>query len=229
MYLQILKPLNLLGSRQHHHALDVVRLREEIKGLDTVHGIRPPPVVLQDVADISSLGVDIARHIHDPLRRKVEQLVQEGRVAALARRVDDQRGVGAGEGDFREDCFGVADEEGRVLDVVCGGVVARRDDAVLVDVDADDLVEALAAGDGEEPAAAVGVDEVFGGGGFGGAGGVAGGLGDGEVEVFADVVGELEGGQVRLWLFDIGIGGGGLLVRGWSCCSGRTSPQDCRI
>lgn len=127
MYLQILKhpPLNLLSPRQHHHALDVVRLREEVKGLDTVHGIRPPPVVLQDVADISSLGVDITRHIHDPLRRKVEQLVQEGRVAALARRVDDQRGVGAGEGDFGEDCFGVADEEGRVLDVVCGGVVAR--------------------------------------------------------------------------------------------------------
>lgn len=97
------------------------------------------------------------------------------------------------------------------MDVVCGGVVARREDAVLVDVDADDLFEALAAGDGEQPAAAVGVDEVFGGGGFdgaGGGGGVAGGLGDGEVEVFADVVGELEGGGglVRLWLFDMEIG-----------------------
>lgn len=87
---------------------------------------------------------------------------------------------------------------------------------MLVDVDADDLFEALAAGDGEQPAAAVGVDEVFGGGGFdgaggGGGGGVAGGLGDGEVEVFADVVGELErgGGLVRLWLFDMEIGGGG--------------------
>lgn len=65
---------------------------------------------------------------------------------------------------------------------------------MLVDVDADYFFETLAAGDGEEPAAAVGVDEVFWGCGFDGAGGVPGGSGDGEVEVFADVVGELGGG-----------------------------------
>lgn len=65
------------------------------------------------------------------------------------------------------------------------------DDALFVDVDANDLLEALAAGDREEACAAVGIDEVLWCSGFGGGAGVAGLFDDGEVEVIADVVGEL--------------------------------------
>lgn len=175
-------------------------LREEIKALDTIHCVCPPLLVFQDVADVSGLGVDVAGHVDDPLWGENQQLVQEHCAAAFPRRVDDEGGFRAGEFDAFEDGLGFADDEGCVGDVVHDGVFARRVDAVLVDVDADCFLEALAACDGEEAAAAVGVDKVFRGRGFDGGGGVTSGSGDGEVEVFTDVVGELwgMGGEIRL-------------------------------
>lgn len=166
----------------------MVRLRKEIKRLDTIYPIPP-----RNISDIPSLGMDIAGYVDDPLWAELQQLVQKRLVAALSRRVDDERGLRTREINFREDGLRLAYNERCVLDVVHRGVLARRSNAVSVDIDADRPLEALAARDGKETATAVGVDKVFGSCGFNGGVGVAGVSDDGEVEVFADVVSELRG------------------------------------
>lgn len=169
----------------------MVCLREEIEPLDTIHSILPPSLIPQNVPDISSLGMGITGNVDDSLWGKIQKLVQEHLVAALPRRIDDERGLRAGEIDFCENGLRVAFDESCVLDVVRFGVIACGGNTVLVDVDANNFLETLAACDGEETAAAVCVDKVFGSCSFDGGIGVANGFDDGEVEVITDVVGEL--------------------------------------
>lgn len=45
----------------------MMRLREEIKPPDTIHFIILPPLVLQDIPNISRLGMYVATHIHGSL------------------------------------------------------------------------------------------------------------------------------------------------------------------
>lgn len=169
----------------------MVCLREKIEPLDTIHFILHPSLIPQNVPDISSLGMGITRNIDDPLWGKIQKLVQKCLIAALPRRIDDERGLRAGEIDFCENGLRFAYNEGCVLDVVHCGVIACGGNTVLVDVNADSFLETLAACDGEETAAAVGVDKVFGSCSFDGGAGVATRFDDGEVEVITDVVGEL--------------------------------------
>lgn len=178
----------------------MVRLWEEIAPPDTINPIPLTLLIRQDIPNIPRLRVHITTNIHHPLRRKVQQLVQETLVAPLPRRVNDQARLQPRERELAKDILGCAADEVGVLDVVCFGVFARGLDRGFVNVDTPHLLKALTAGDGEEAGAAVGVYEVLGPrGGLGGVGGAFGFFNDGEVEVLADVCSELFGRGLAMW------------------------------
>ncbi len=79
----------LLFFHEQHAALHMIRMREHIHRL---HFERLIPAILKH-PQVSCKGAWIAGHIHHPLRFHVDDCPQEGFVAALSWRVNDE-GVG---------------------------------------------------------------------------------------------------------------------------------------
>jgi len=66
----------------------MVRLREQVAPSDTIQLVGLL-ALLDQIPDVSSLSVDIARDVDDARWPKSQQLIEEGFVAALARRIDE--------------------------------------------------------------------------------------------------------------------------------------------
>src|SRR5436190_22608569 len=79
------------SSTQRRDALEVARLREHVEGLDARHGVAGGG----EGHEVAYLRLGVARDVDDRARREGGELCQELGRAALARRVDDRRGVGA--------------------------------------------------------------------------------------------------------------------------------------
>ena len=77
-------------------------MREEIERLDILKLI----AALAELFQIADLGRGIARNIDDAERAELDELLDELRRAALARRIDHHRGFPGWETDLVEDGLG---------------------------------------------------------------------------------------------------------------------------
>lgn len=161
-------------------------MREEVEGLDGGELVAGG----EEVAEIAHLRGGVAGNVNDGARAEGEKLLEEDLIAALARRVDDDDGVVGRECEAGEDRGGVAGEEGGVGDVVGGGVFAGELDRGFADLDAGDAFEGGRGCEGEEAAAAIGVDEEAGAGGGGLVADVGDEGGKNEGVVLEEVAGE---------------------------------------
>ena len=75
---------------QRDDALEVPRLREEVEGLHRGQDVAGG----EEVPQVAHLRGRVAGDVDDAARAEGEELGEERRVAALARRVDDDDGVG---------------------------------------------------------------------------------------------------------------------------------------
>ena len=145
-----------------------MRLRKKVGAAERLQRIA---AVAHEDADVSRLRIDVTRDVDDLRRTEGDELAEEGVVAALARRIDEDRRLRRRELDrlphqpcrrsraHLKDGLGVAGDEGGVRQIVELGVVRRGADAVGADLDAGDEVELVGEGDAEQTGAAVGVDE----------------------------------------------------------------------
>ena len=156
--------LLILNPVQHGNALDMSRLRKEIKAPQALNLISPPLALAPDQdTDVARLRMHVAADVDDPPGAEAPQLAEEVGVAPLARGVEDDGGLIGVVLDALEELAGVGgDELAAVLaEAVEGGVLARRGDGVGGDVDARGVLEDGGQGDCEEAGAGVGVDEVL--------------------------------------------------------------------
>ncbi len=155
---------------QDSNRFDVCRLRKQVEPSQTFQHVLAPDLPLRlllcrprdDLPDVPRLRVRITADIHDDLRAKGKQLAHERLVAPLARRVDDERGVGGRKvANGAEDLRRVARAEGYfVREAVERRVVRRETDRVSGELDACDLGEVRGERQREEACTAVGVHEV---------------------------------------------------------------------
>src|SRR4051812_48340908 len=82
-----------LGALQRQHALEVPRLRKEIEGLGGGEFIAGGEKETQ----VAHLRGGITRDVDDGTRSKSEELLEKLFVAAFARRIDHDGGVGGDE------------------------------------------------------------------------------------------------------------------------------------
>lgn len=159
---------------------------KEVEGLDGRERVTGG----EEVAEVAHLRGGVAGDVDDGARGEREELLEKGLVAAFARGIDDDDGVGGRKREAGEDGGGVAREEGGVGDVVGGGVFAGEFDGGFADFDARDAFEGRCGREGEEAAAAVGVDEEAGAGGGGLVADVGDERGEDERVVLEEVAGE---------------------------------------
>ena len=143
------------GFPERDHALEVACLGEQVKKL---HGGQHKSGV-EEVAQVAHLGGRIARDIHHGARAEGKQLSQERFIAAFARRIDHNNGVRRLEIDPGKDCGGVASEKRGVRNSVGRGVFPGEGHGGFADLDAGDPLEPRRRRKGEQPAAAIRVDE----------------------------------------------------------------------
>ena len=96
---------------QHRHALDMRRLRKQVKAPQTLHDILLTRLLgaPDNCPHVPRLRVDITTDIHDRACTESQELVDKLGVAALARGVDDDRGVCARKvGDSGKNVRGIA-------------------------------------------------------------------------------------------------------------------------
>ena len=146
------------------------RLWKQVKTSQTFKHILPLPLPLRhlvrrprdDLPNVPRLRVHVTTHIHDGLRAKPKQLSYERLVAALTRRVHDERGEGGRKvRDGAKDLSRVARAEGHfVREAVECRVVRCKADRVRRELDAGDLCESRSERKREEARAAVCVYEV---------------------------------------------------------------------
>ena len=169
------------------------RLREQIKTSQAFQHVFPPPFPFRlllsgprnDLPNVPRLRMDITTYIHDGLCTKGKQLPYERLVAPLARRVNDERGVGGRKvADSAEDLCRVARTEGDFMrKTVERCVVCREADRVCGELDTSDLCEVWSESEREEACAAVGVDKVSRGRGAWRGSGCCGGWENGVADV----------------------------------------------
>ena len=149
---------------------DVMRLRKEV---GAAQGLEHVVAIAHEYADVPRLRVDVAGDVDHLGRVICDELPQERIVAALARRVDENRRLRGRELDrlrrsawaragrlaHLEDGLGVAGDERRIGQAVELGIVRRSADAVSADLDAGDEVELAGEGDTEQAGAAISIDE----------------------------------------------------------------------
>ena len=150
--------------------------------------------------EVAHLGRGVAADVDHGAGTVGEELGEEVFVAAFARGIDDHGGVGGGESagigrrrerrEAGEDLRGVASLEGDVGEIVRGGVFAGEADRGFAQLDAGNAREGRRGGEGEEAAAAVGVDEVAGAAGRGLGADVAGEGREDEGVVLEEIAGE---------------------------------------
>ena len=99
-------------SSQRYDALEVARLREEVEGLDVRQGVAGG----EETFEVAYLGRGVARNVNHGAGGEGEELGEEGLVAAIAGRVDDDGGFGG-----RESVGAVGRGEGGSADEDRGG------------------------------------------------------------------------------------------------------------
>ena len=149
------------------------RLREQIEPTHALeHILRLLPALLHLLRTLPHQGpnvprlcMDITAHVHDPLAPELEYLVQEVHIAALPRRVDDERRLlWRKVRNGRKDMRGVARAEG---DAICGeavecGVLGRGGDRFGREFDACDGDEIWGEHNRKETGSAVRIDKMSG-------------------------------------------------------------------
>ncbi len=116
------RKLSISSQLQQHHVLNVLRVRKHIHGLHLLHA-----VLRVEQGEIAGLRGGVATHIDDARHLQLQQLLDDVRVHAGARRVgdDDIRFPVLRDELVGEDLRHIAHHELRVRDVVLRGVDLR--------------------------------------------------------------------------------------------------------
>ncbi len=146
------------GRRLPHERgdrLDVAGLREHVERLQAQAAVAGRP----QRRDVGGLRLRVAGDVDDRARGEGGELAEKVRTASLARRIDDDGGLGGGEGDGGEDRAGVGGQELAIGAAVAGGVGGGPAHGAGAHFDAQHTFEPGRGREREQAAAAIGVDE----------------------------------------------------------------------
>ena len=137
------------------HALEVLGLGKEVEGLHRAQLVS----VGGEGLEVADLRGGIAGNVDHPPRRVGKELFEEVGPASLARGIDDDRRFIRRERNLGENVLGGSGVNGDVGEGIVLRVATGPVGRGLGDLHAGHLLEAGCEGEGEEPGAAVGIDE----------------------------------------------------------------------
>lgn len=146
---------------EHGNTLNMLGLREEVEasnGLNLVFR-----TLFQKVSHVSSLSMHVTRDVDQSLGLESNQLVDEGLVSTLSRRIDNHASLGRVTVEILKNILGLSGQENGVVDFVELGILSSKLDTLVGDLHSVHLLNSLRTGDREQSRSTVSVNQESGG------------------------------------------------------------------